>query len=167
LLYRDPVAGYEFRRNVLWAGAAGAEVIQEEFDAGSTLAAFQAAHAAQFADNLELDPAFADAAAGDFAPSAGSGLVDAGAFLAAAVGTGGGTVLPVDDARWFWDGYGIPGELGDEIRLAGTDATARVVAIDYDADVLTLDAPLSWTAGQGVSPAWQGSAPDLGTVELR
>ncbi len=167
LLYRDPVAGYEFRRNVLWAGAVGAEVIQEEFGTGSTLAAFQMAHAARFADNLELDPVFVDPVGGDFSPSAGSGLVDAGSFLAAAVGTGSGVDLPVDDARWFFDGHGIPGEDGDAVRLAGSDATARVVAIDYDANVLTLDAPLSWADGQGVSPAWQGAAPDLGTVELR
>ncbi|NMC72508.1 MAG: hypothetical protein GYA57_20965 [Myxococcales bacterium] len=167
LLYRSPVAGYEFRRNVLWAGAAGAEVIQEEFGAGSTLAAFEAAHPAAFADNLELDPAFIDAAGGEFTPAAGSGLVDAGLPLAAARGAGSGTSLPVDDARWFYDGYGIPGETGDRIRLAGGDATARVVAIDYDAGVLTLDASLTWTDGQGVSLAWEGAAPDIGPVELR
>lgn len=167
VLYREPVAGYEFRRNVLWAGAPGAEVVQEEFGSGSTLAAFQAAHPAQFADNLELDPAFLDAPGGDFTPAAGSGLVDAGMFLAAAVGSGSGTTLPVDDARWFFDGYGIPGERGDEIRLAGTDAVARVVAVDDETNTLTLDAPLAWTDGQGVSPVWRGAAPDLGPVELR
>lgn len=84
-----------------------------------------------------------------------------------AVGAASGTALPVDDARWFFDGYGIPGEAGDEIRLAGTEVTARVVAIDYDANVLTLATAVTWTAGQGVSPAWLGAAPDVGAVELR
>jgi hypothetical protein len=88
------------------------------------------------------------------------------AFLTRTIAGGSGTTLAVEDARYFYDGFGIDGELGDVIQLEGQAQTARVVSIDYDADVLELDGALSWTQGQGVSFFYSGAAPDLGAHEV-
>jgi hypothetical protein len=74
--------------------------------------------------------------------------------------------MPVNDARYFRDNYGITGVTGDRIQLAGQVETAAIVGIDYTANTLTLDRPLTWSANQGVSLAYQGTAPDVGAYEF-
>jgi len=96
----------------------------------------------------------------------GSPLIDAGSFPTRTVGGGSGTTLAVEDVRYFYDGFGIDGELGDLVQLEGQTETARVVSIDYDGNVLELDRALSWTDGQGLSQAYVGTAPDLGAHEV-
>lgn len=165
LLYRGSPAEVRFVRNDLWGGSTGLPVILEEFGAGSTLASFETAQAGSFQGNLEVDPSFVDAAGFDYRLGARSPLRDQGAFLTTAVVAGSGITLAVADARFFYDGFGIAGETGDTIQLAGQPGTAVVVGCDVTANVLTLDRPLTWTAGQGVALAYQGSAPDLGAFE--
>ncbi len=110
-------------------------------------------------------PGFVDEAARDFHLAFGSPMIDAAVFLTTATATGSGTQLPVADASYFFDGYGIPGELGDEIQLQGQTTVARVVAVDLVANRLTLDRPLTWTLGQGVALRFAGATPDLGAHE--
>jgi len=86
-------------------------------------------------------------------------------FLTRTTAAGSGTVIYVDDAGFFYDGYGIPGEKGDLIQLAGTTHTARIVSIDYTNNRLVLDQPLVWSAGQGVHLAYNGAGPDIGAYE--
>ena len=74
-------------------------------------------------------------------------------------------VLPVQDASYFFDGYGIAGEGGDIIQLFG-GGTAVVLDIDYAGNRLTLDRSLTWSAGQGVALQFSGSAPDMGAFEV-
>jgi hypothetical protein len=74
--------------------------------------------------------------------------------------------LPVNDARYFRDSYGVAGVSGDHIQLAGQSETAIIVGIDYAANTLTLDRALTWSANQGVSLAYEGSAPDVGAYEF-
>lgn len=111
------------------------------------------------------DPGFVDAAGGDLRLTPESPVIDAGPWLTRTVGAGRGTTLPVVDARYFFDGAGIPGEQGDLLQLAGDAATARVVAVDLEAQTLTLDAPLTWADDQGVALAYVGAAPDPGAFE--
>jgi hypothetical protein len=73
--------------------------------------------------------------------------------------------MKVEDASYFYDGFGIEGETGDVIQLEGDTKTARVIDIDYVNNTLTLDQLLNWTDGQGVSLAYNGSAPDIGAYE--
>ena len=92
-------------------------------------------------------------------------MVDAGDFLTWAISSGSGTSLQVADARYFHDGFGIEGVVGDLIQLEGQSGTATVVDVDYGSHTVTLDRPLAWSADQGVSLAYHGTAPDIGAYE--
>jgi hypothetical protein len=126
---------------------------------------WQANHPTLFRNNREQDPLFVDEAAHDYRLRPLSPLIDAGVFLARAAAAGSGTSLPVDDATWFFDGFGIPGEVGDLVQLQGQTVTARVTAINYTTNTLMLDRALTFSAGQGVALAYSGSAPDVGAFE--
>jgi parallel beta-helix repeat protein len=110
-------------------------------------------------------PGFADEANRDLQLAAGSPMIDAAAYLTTATTAGSGTRLSVADASYFFDGYGIPQEGGDEIQLEGQAESARVVSVDLGANTLTLDHGLTWTAGQGVALRFAGLKPDLGAHE--
>ena len=115
----------------------------------------------------DRDPGFSDAPGGEFMPAADSPLRDAGTFATSARADGEGTELIVDDASWFYDGFGIAGEEGDLVAIEGQASPVRIVHIDYPSDTLVLDEPASWRRGAGVHPAWLGAAPDLGAFEYR
>jgi len=119
-----------------------------------------------FRNNTEADPLFVNEAGLDFHLRSGSPMIDAGAFLTSTVGSGSGASMPVEDVGYFYDGYDIPGEQGDLIQLQGHTQTARIVDIDYDNNILILETPLSWTAGQGVGLTYSGSGPDMGAYEF-
>lgn len=111
------------------------------------------------------DPLFVSPENRDLRLKPGSPMIDGGRFLTRTTGGGNGTLLPVEDVKYFYDGFGIRGELGDEIQLAGTTRRARVVSIDYQAGVLQLDRALTWKSGQGVAAAYEGESPDIGAHE--
>ena len=81
--------------------------------------------------------------------------------------TGSGRQFAVEEAGFFYDGWGIPGEIGDRIQLQGETSPVRLLEIDYETGGLTVDREISWTRGQGVSLAYAGRAPDLGALEYR
>jgi len=166
IVYRHPMAQYQFRRNDIIDDSPGQAVIQQEFGTGNTLAYFQAAYPALYVQNLEVLPGFADEAAFDFRLLSASPLIDAGAFLTQTTSGGAGTVLPVEDARYFCDGFGIAGLGGDRIRLDGQVEAVMVTMVDYAANTLTLDRAVAWTAGQGVALEYHGAAPDIGAFEF-
>jgi hypothetical protein len=119
-----------------------------------------------FVRNLSVAPEFRDASNRDFRPAAGGSLVDAGRTLTRALSSGSGRLLRVEDSRWFYDGFGIAGERGDEIAVGPDQQRARIVAIDHDASMLRLDRPLRWRQGDVVSLPFSGSAPEIGAYEL-
>ena len=112
------------------------------------------------------DPHFVDEDGFDFRLQATSPHLNTGAFITATASTGSGTTLPVDDAGVFFDGFGATDEVGDSIQLEGQKERSRIVSIDYGTNLLTLDAPLTWTVGQGVHLAYGGSAPEMGAFEF-
>ncbi len=119
-----------------------------------------------FANNLARPPAFVDANGENFRLMEQSPLIDAGAFLTTTVGTGERSpAMRVRDAGYFYDGFGIEGEVGDLIQLQGQTETARIKKIDLATGNLTLDRPLSWKDGQGVALAYAGAGPDIGAFE--
>lgn len=103
----------------------------------------------------------------DFRLKAASPCIDKGVFLTTVTSAAGtGTTFTVADAGFFYDGWGIPGEKGDMIQFADSDAIARILTIDYDKNTITVDRPLTWNSGQGVSLPYSGKAPDLGAYEF-
>lgn len=131
-----------------------------------TLTEAQSTWPALFKSNIEIDPGFVDAANHDFRLRASSPVIDKAAYLTKTVGSGSGTTLRVQDVGYFYDGFGIPDEQGDFIQIQGRTAFARIVKIDYANKTLTLDTPLTWTDGQGVSLRYTGSSPDMGAYEF-
>jgi parallel beta-helix repeat protein len=111
------------------------------------------------------DPLFVSPEKRDLRLKPGSPMIDQGSFLTRATGDGAGTLLPVQDVKFFYDGFGIHDEAGDEIQLAGSSQRARIVSIDYQAGVLQLDRSLTWKANQGVATAYEGKSPDFGADE--
>ena len=81
----------------------------------------------QFVGNVGGDPKFADIERDDFRLLKGSAGIDAGAPLTVTTAEGNGDVLPVEDARPFYDGFGIPGEVGDLVMIGPRKVLARVV----------------------------------------
>jgi hypothetical protein len=111
-------------------------------------------------------PGFVNETLNDFRLAVGSRMIDAGGPLTTATAAGSGTSLRVEDASYFYDGYTIPGEVGDSIQIIGQPATAVVVAINYATNTLTLDSSLTWAAGAGVALRHSGARPDLGAFEF-
>lgn len=105
--------------------------------------------------NLQLQPGSPAIQSGDWLTTITSGS-----------GSGSGTNLTVADAGYFYDGWGIPGEVGDEIQLQGQTTTARITAVDYTTQTITLNSSMTWTNGQGVALIYNGSAPDVGAFEF-
>jgi hypothetical protein len=102
----------------------------------------------------------------DFHLQATSRCIDSGTFLTRIITpAGNGEQFQVEDAAYFTNGWGIPGVTADEIQLWGTNQKARITNVNYQTNTITMDKGLTWTQNQGVSLAYQGSAPDLGAFE--
>lgn len=118
-----------------------------------------------FKNNLQEDPLFVDAEKYDFRLRTESPMIDKGLFLTKTTKAGSGFELPLEDVRYFYDGYDIEGETGDLIQLE-KGGRARIVSIDYEANILILDRELIWDKGQGISLSYSGFAPDMGPYEF-
>jgi hypothetical protein len=99
--------------------------------------------------------------------NAGSPCINAGLYLTTITSaSGSGTSFQVSDARYFMDGWNIPGVQGDNIQLYGTSQKARITSINYENNTITVDISLTWTQNQGISLVYEGSAPDIGAFEV-
>ncbi|NLJ36039.1 MAG: hypothetical protein GX358_07410 [candidate division WS1 bacterium] len=162
-----------FVSNLLGNGEPGKPVVQygsqfwtaEEANANTaTVGEFWS----EFHGNIDVDPAFVDAANRDYRLTADSPAIDAGTPLALAMGAGTGRELPVTDGRWFYDGFGIDGEEGDLIAIGSGDNIAQIERVElryYQPAILHLDREVTWQDGMPVSLPWSGAAPDLGAFE--
>ncbi len=122
-----------------------------------------AARPEQYQRNFDADPGFVDPASGDFRLKPGSAAIDRAEPLTVTRSAGRGTKVPVADARYFYDGFGIPGETGDAI-LVGAE-NVRVVKCDREENELTVDREIAWTEGAPVQFPFTGRAPDPGAYE--
>jgi hypothetical protein len=124
------------------------------------------------ANAVEGDPRFVSAPiyawgydpSWDFSLSSNSPAIDAGTSVAAATNAGtNSTQLVVDDAYFFFDGFGITA--GDMIMIGGGEAVL-IASINYQTNAITLSEPRSWSNGAGVHLAYEGDAPDIGAFEF-
>ncbi len=125
----------------------------------------RAEHGVRYVDNIDVDPGYLDPDNYNHALREDSPLRDAGHFLTTARGAGEGNLLAVEDAAFFYDGFGIEGEQGDTIAVGAADRLARVIEVDHENNALRLDRDLTWSEGDPVSLPWSGEAPDIGVYE--
>ncbi len=130
----------------------------------TTLAALQAGKS-QDLNGAVGDPLFTNIGAEDFTPLAGSPAINGGVALATATAAGSGTTIPVSDPYVFYDGFGIPGEVGDLIQV-GLAQTARIVSINRGAQTLLVDVPLTWALNDPINYPFGGIAPDMGAIQV-
>jgi parallel beta-helix repeat protein len=113
------------------------------------------------------NPGFVNEAANDFNLASGSRMIDAAAALTNTTSAGSGTTaMTVQDASYFYAGHGIPGEVGDAVQIMGRPEWAVVTAINYTTNTLTLDRPLTWSSGDGLTLRYSGVGPDMGAFEF-
>lgn len=155
----------QFFANHILNVAPGEGVIAVDGLPETTLAQHEWSHAGNFGGNLEDDPAFVDRAGKDFALAPASELIDRGAFLTVTTAACSGTSLELEDAGFFMrriEDQGVVIHDGDLIQLEGQQARLRVIDVDAERHRLTVDRPATCAAGDGVSLAYAGSAPDVG-----
>jgi len=95
----------------------------------------------------------------DFNLSAHSTAIDAGRPLTTTTGSGDGVAVQVKDARFFCAGYGVT---DGDLVVIGKNTPVRIRSVNYMANTLRLDKPLSWHTGDSVSLPYNGTAPDIG-----
>jgi hypothetical protein len=115
-------------------------------------------------DGLAVNPQFINERDRNFRLRENSPMRDAGSFLSKTVNSGNGTVIKVEDARYFCDGWGIMH--GDLIQLEGQSKTARIIKVDYSSNTITISDNLEWSAGKGISLPYNGKTPDIGAFEF-
>lgn len=152
----------QFRGNIFFGRKTGDPVIRY---AGQYLSLEKASFACpeMFKGNYDLDPEFTDPDQDRFSLKETSPVRNRGVSLTVTRSAGKGRTMEVADARYFYDGFGIPGEKGDEIRIG--DKTARVIARDVEKNTLTLDRELAWESYEEVNLPFLGSSPDPGAYE--
>lgn len=161
--------GNRFEHNIFFGDRPGQKVI-EKWISGRGYRRFTLSEAEHqlgglFCDNIDADPQFVAANADDYRLSFGSPCIDAGAMLTTTTRDGHGRKLPVNDARWFYDGFGIAGQQGDLVFVGMDRRPARVTKTDTEGNILHLDREVRWQVGEPVSLPYVGRAPDLGAME--
>lgn len=142
--FREPCSGWGGQKNISWWEDNYPDLVR---------------------NSIINNPGFVNTGTYNFQLSENSPLIDQGTYLTTTTGAGSGTLIPVNDAGYFFDGFGIPGETGDEIQLGGTSQKATIVEVDFAANTITVDRTLNWSANQGVTYAYLGNKPDLGAFE--
>ena len=154
--------------NIINNGPGEADVIWDSYNHRISLADAESTYPLLYGSNIEIDPGFEDETVHDFTLQTGSQMINAGTFLTIVTSpSGSGSQITVEDAGYFFDGFGIVGEVGDLIQLEDQTQTARILSINYGTNILTLDTSLDWTAGQGVSLPFSGTKPDMGAFEFQ
>jgi len=149
--------------NVLVGTAPGQRILgyaREKY----TLAEAQDKLAQFYRGNLEVDPQFVDAAGHDYRLKPGSPCIDAGAALTQTTEAGKGTEIAVADAMYFCDGFGL---IAGDMVVVGSNKPARIIKVDYDKKLLSVDRNLSWAKDDAVNLPYSGAGPDIGPFEFR
>ncbi len=169
ILERLP-AGNRICRNLIWGGPGQPHTVRFYNPSGAVTEALSTPEAEVrypelFARNLDADPLFVDRERDDLRLRPESPALDAGEPLTVVASDGRGRAVPVRDARYFFDGFGIAGESGDLIRIGADPQCFRVVRADLVRNVLELDRETAFSAGEPVNLPYTGKAPDLGAYE--
>lgn len=114
-----------------------------------------------FKDNIQGDPLFRSRARDDYGLLPGSPCIDEGRPLTFTTSSGTGTRIPLQDSRFFFDGFGL---LAGDIIVVGENPPVRVVSVEDDKHLLVAET-VWWQAADPVTLPYEGTAPDIGAVE--
>jgi hypothetical protein len=162
----NPMTGVAIKNNILYDNNLGAIYYyyvdeQEQFAADNWLEEGSPGFVSASGDPDPFDFETLDFRLGPDSP-----CIDNGGFLTRATNAGqSSTELEVEDAGYFFDGYGIVE--ADLIQLEGQSTAVAIVAIDEATHTIALAEPLTWSSGDGVSLPYQGACPDQGIYERR
>lgn len=155
-LSTSPRENYYFNNNILNGS------IKYAPEAGTTsLDNLNTKYASYWKANIASFPEFVDESNRDYNLQSTSPMIDKGDFLTRTTSAGSGKIIPVRDATYFMDGWGIIE--GDLIQLEKQDQPVRILNIENNN--ITVDRNISWNNGDGVSLPYTGSAPDIGAFE--
>lgn len=165
----NPVADIEnyYRNNVFRTGSIF--FFKDTSTTSRTLAQVKSSYPLEwFSSNFETSsPGFNDTGNFDFELQTGSPLINAADWLTTvncSTNTG-QTLITVEDAGYFYDGWGIPGEVGDTIMTEGGEETV-IQSINYNTHVLTVSPAIDIVEDEGVSLPYNGASPDVGAFEF-
>jgi hypothetical protein len=161
----DPISGHVIAGNAIVSTAVGDAVINIRDIGKNSVSWFEKNYPNAFHGNIEAEPQFVSESPeipSEFRIRDTSPLVDKGVPLTKTKSSGSGTVVDVDDAGYFMDGFGIVE--GDRIQI-GSNAPVLIKDVDYSSNRITLASEITWNAGDGVSLPYNGSAPDIGAYE--
>ncbi len=155
-----------FRTNLLRGNVPGEKTIKRSWPV-DTYTAEEAAKAMpeQFSGNFDADPGFVNPDKDDYRLKQNSVAVNRAEALTVTTESNNSIYLSVKDVRYFYDGYGIPGEQGDLLMIGPNKTEARIVRIHTNENILELDRRVAFKKGDGVNLPYSGKAPDLGCFE--
>ncbi len=139
---------------------------KDECSTAKTLTQVESQYPTEWFGNLEGNPLFTNAANHDFTLQSNSPAIDAGDWLSTITSStsSGKTSFTVADAKYFYDGWGIPGETGDVIKTEHGQTTT-IQSIDYNTNTLTVSPAISIVNGEGLALDYSGTKPDIGAIE--
>lgn len=167
--YSDGGTQTNYYVNNLWGGVADDIFFKDTSSATKTLAQVKSAYPIEWdSSNFKGNPKFSDAANTDFTLQKGSDAIDAGAWLTKITSStaSGVSSFIVANSRYFYDGWGIPGETGDIIKTQN-GAVTSIKSINYDTHTITVSPAIDIAKGEGLALNYYGSAPEIGTYEYR
>jgi hypothetical protein len=112
----------------------------------------------QDSHSLTIAPIFADPETFDFSLQSTSPLIGKGSILARTTNAGSGDMVPVTDAGFFSDGFGIGS--GDPVVIGNNRAS--IISIDYSNRSIRVDRVIRWNKNDAISFPFVGAAPDMG-----
>ncbi len=124
----------------------------------STLSSYKSATGKDIHSIDGTDPKLKNPSSQDYSLKDESPCKNMGGFLTHTTSGGSGTVISVADARYFTDGFGV--KEGDRIKIG--DSRAVVVGVNYLLNTITVDTPIVWNKGEGVSYDFDGERPNIG-----
>lgn len=125
-----------------------------------TLSAVERNYPSYISGNIQANPEFVNAHAGNFQLSASSPAIASGTHLTHTTASGNSTTIPVQDAYFFTDGFGLID--GDRIKI-GHNSPVTVTGVNHIDRRLTVNSAVSFNTGDNVDLAnYSGAAPDLG-----
>lgn len=135
--------------------------LEQNLFAGNSFSNWKSIHH-QDVQGQYIDPLLENMDAGDYTLSDQSPAIDAGGPLTVTTNSGSGRQIGVKVAYFFFDGFGLTN--GDTIVI-GNNSPVKVVNVDYENNILSVDQDVIWNEGDGVGLPFNGAAPDVGAFE--